>query len=200
MFELLSNEIVVYLATRMLLDCENARVYFYSVEVLLMNLVLLLTIIGVTIAGSCPLLLLGYIIFYIPIRIFAGGYHAKNSDRCYVLSVLLYVLLACIYNIVPNLYASDKAVITCVISIIGIAVAAPHTNENHELSREQYLRNKKIVLGILLGNGVAFALLYLLKCRLASSIVIYMATCFIMIWVDLIRLKLKAIVASWEEY
>lgn len=199
MFEIVANEIVVCLVSRLLLDSENIRVYYYSVEVLLMNVVLLLSIIGISIIGSCPLLLLGYIIFYIPIRVFAGGYHAKNSDRCYVLSVLMYMLLACIYYFVPNLYASDKSVITLVIAIIGIAIAAPHTNENHELSREQYLRNKKIVLGILLGDSVAFIILYLLKCRLASSIVIYLTTCFIMIWVDVIRIKLKAIVATWDE-
>lgn len=199
MFEIVANEIVVCLVSRLLLDSENIRVYYYSAEVLLMNVVLLLSIIGVSIIGSCPLLLLGYIIFYIPIRVFAGGYHAKNSDRCYVLSVLMYMLLACIYYFVPNMYTSDKSVITLVIAIIGIAIAAPHTNENHELSREQYLRNKKIVLGILLGDAVAFIILYLLKCRLASSIVIYLTTCFIMIWVDVIRIKLKAIVATWDE-
>lgn len=199
MFEIVANEIVVCLVSRLLLDSENIRVYYYSAEVLLMNVVLLLSIIGVSIIGSCPLLLLGYIIFYIPIRVFAGGYHAKNSDRCYVLSVLMYMLLACIYYFVPNLYTSDKSVIALVIAIIGIAIAAPHTNENHELSREQYLRNKKIVLGILLGDAVAFIILYLLKCRLASSIVIYLTTCFIMIWVDVIRIKLKAIVATWDE-
>ena len=85
-------------------DVDNWDVYAYSIEVILMNLILLLSILGISIIGNCLILFVGYILFYIPIRIFAGGYHAKDSSRCYILSLGLYIVLAGIYRLLPELY------------------------------------------------------------------------------------------------
>ena len=82
MFEYLTEKIVLFLVMRKVLDVDNWDVYAYSIEVILMNLILLLSILGISIIGNCLILFVGYILFYIPIRIFAGGYHAKDSSRC----------------------------------------------------------------------------------------------------------------------
>lgn len=187
MFEYLTEKIVLFLVMRKVLDVDNWDVYAYSIEVILMNLILLLSILGISIVGNCLILFVGYILFYIPIRIFAGGYHAKDSSRCYILSLGLYIVLAGIYRLLPELYTNRYAIIIGIIAVSGLAIIAPYDNKKHPLARYQYNRNRKIVYAILAIDIIAFRLCTLVESTMASCIIIYPTVCLIMIWVEISR-------------
>lgn len=82
---------------------------------------------------------------YAPLRSYAGGYHAKTAERCYVYSILLMiaVLLAIKYVALPNFIC----IITLLISCTVIAVLAPVEDSNKPLdSLEQVVYRKTTLM------------------------------------------------------
>lgn len=61
---------------------------------------------------------------YAPLRSYAGGYHARTATRCYVYSILLMiaVLLAMKYLMIPQFICIIAFVISCAIILILVPV------------------------------------------------------------------------------
>lgn len=82
---------------------------------------------------------------YAPLRSYAGGYHAKTAERCYVYSILLMiaVLLAIKYVALPNFIC----IITLLVSCTVIAVLSPVEDSNKPLdSLEQVVYRKTTLM------------------------------------------------------
>ena len=82
---------------------------------------------------------------YAPLRSYAGGYHAKTAERCYVYSILLMiaVLLAIKYAALPNFIC----IITLLVSCTVIAVLSPVEDSNKPLdSLEQVVYRKTTLM------------------------------------------------------
>ncbi|MCH5296710.1 MAG: accessory gene regulator B family protein [Ruminococcus sp.] len=93
-------------------DCQDSYdLYEYAVYIILSSAFHIATIIAL---GLCFNLLVESIVFYfsfIAIRKFAGGYHAKKSNRCYIIStvssiivlVLIKIILICNFKFIEYL-------------------------------------------------------------------------------------------------
>lgn len=104
MFRYFAENITFVLIKNKVLNIEKRDTYMYAIEVILLNSILLLTFLGVSIVGKNLLLFVGFLLFFIPIRTFAGGYHAKHSEVCFGMSLGIYIVAMIIYNHFPNLY------------------------------------------------------------------------------------------------
>lgn len=78
-----------------------------------------------------------YIIAYIPLRTFAGGYHAKTQTLCYVMSSLQIIIsLLLIKYFMTNTYCYFFIIVVCV---SGIVLIAPVETRNKPLSQSEIL-------------------------------------------------------------
>ena len=84
MFRYFAENIAFILIKNKMLNIKNREIYVYSIEVILLNLTLLLSLLGISIVGKGLLFFIGFLLFFIPIRTFAGGYHAKHSETCFI--------------------------------------------------------------------------------------------------------------------
>ncbi len=97
-----------------------------------------------------------YLVCFIPIRIFAGGYHAKTQFRCYIMStVTTFVAL----RLIKFLQISNSIfeIVVLIISIIIIWNLSPIEDDNKPLTKEEYSIYKikvrkliSIILGVLI--------------------------------------------------
>ena len=97
-----------------------------------------------------------YLVCFIPIRIFAGGYHAKTQFRCYIMStVTTFVAL----RLIKFLQISNSIfeIVVLIISIIIIWNLSPIEDDNKPLTKEEYRIYKikvrkliSIILGVLI--------------------------------------------------
>ena len=97
-----------------------------------------------------------YLVCFIPIRIFAGGYHAKTQVRCYIMStVTTFVAL----RLIKFLQISNSIfeIVVLIISIIIIWNLSPSEDNNKPLTEEEYSIYKikvrkliSIILGVLI--------------------------------------------------
>ena len=80
---------------------------------------------------------------FIPLRVYAGGYHADTKLKCYLISLGVYGIFTAIMKILPQgLYITINVSIA-VFSLIMVLVAAPVVHKNktvNEIERKYYRR------------------------------------------------------------
>lgn len=150
---------------------EDISVYQYGYTLMfekLMNLVLMVMIILVTGHWQTGIVFLAA---FVPLRSYAGGYHAKSVISCTVLSNA--VLLMAI--VVVKTIRADIA-LELVIEILTLIVfnrKAPVSSKNKPLLLEEQKRYKKITLKIALLEDIIGIILYLAEMKsMAFSICI----------------------------
>ena len=84
-----------------------------------------------------------FIVFYVPVRVCAGGYHAKTFIGCNFVSIASFITvmqLIKVGDIYFNTFAWHGILI---VSIIIILTFAPHENKNQPMTLERRQKNKK---------------------------------------------------------
>ena len=183
MFRYFAENIAFILIKNKMLNIKNREIYVYSIEVILLNLTLLLSLLGISIVGKGLLFFIGFLLFFIPIRTFAGGYHAKHSETCFGISVCVYIVAMIIYNRFPNLYKNVFVIALFILAIIILLIWSPLKNPNHPLADYQYKRNRRIVFGIVIIDIVLFVIFSKINYTIASGEVIFilLASVFLLI-------------------
>lgn len=173
MFKYLAENIAFLLIKNKILDIEDREIYVYGIETILLNAILLICMLLLSLPFGGFVHFLGFLIFFIPLRIFVGGYHAKNSETCFILSVGMYAATLLCISLQPCLYENNIAIISAAIALIILFIWAPLINPNHPLADYQIKRNKKILYGIIVFDFVLFLIFSSLHWEIASSEIIY---------------------------
>lgn len=128
---------------------EDKEVYRYGIQQgLNLTLNILTTIIiGVLCGMVYPSLM--FLICYMPLRSFCGGYHAKTHLRCYIYSV---IMITCILLVAK--YTAFNIVlyeILVLISLIIILLLAPVEDENKKLDNveKRVFRKRAYIIAFL---------------------------------------------------
>jgi len=173
MFHNLAVDIAFLLIKNKIVDIQQRNIYVYALEVILLNGSLLIVFLIASLLCGAMINFWAYLIFFLPIRIFSGGYHAKSSESCFVLSTIMYGLSIAITLLFPLLYQNWKWIIAGVISILVILVLSPMVNENNPLTESQQKRNRIIVCILLAADLVVFILSYNFNWRIASYVLVF---------------------------
>ena len=173
MFHNLAVDIAFLLIKNKIVDIQQRNIYVYALEVILLNGSLLIVFLIASLLCGAMINFWAYLIFFLPIRIFSGGYHAKSSENCFVLSTIMYGLSIAITVFFPLLYQNWKWIIAGVISILVILVLSPMVNENNPLTESQQKRNRIIVCILLAADLVVFILSYNFNWRIASYVLVF---------------------------
>ena len=157
MFNRLSERIVRQLIRRNKLKSSDGEIYVYGMEVLILNLGLVMIFLLMSIVSGELFHFFCFIFFFIPLRIFAGGFHAKRSETCFVLSIYFYVLTIVLSKWIVKL--TRIWWISIFVAMVAIIYTmAPVMNEKHQLAEEQFKRNRKIVHIVLLVHTLFWVL------------------------------------------
>lgn len=166
MFRNLAEDITFLLIKNKIVEIEKREIYIYGLEVILLNGGLLITFLIISLLCGEMVNFLAYLIFFLPMRLFSGGYHAETSERCFVLSTITFGVSIAASKLIPLLYISNTGKIIGAVSVIVILVLAPLINENNPLNQTQRRRNR-IILCTLLFIDLVF---YILSCNYAWTI------------------------------
>lgn len=111
---------------------------FLSVFINLITMLLISILLGKMIWGFF------FLVLFIPIKIYAGGYHAKTWLRCFVFSNVLYgaVLLF-------KFVLKERGILALLL-VVGIIILSPVDNVKKRLDNSQKRRYRLIVSSILL--------------------------------------------------
>lgn len=71
---------------------------------------------------------------FIPLRVYAGGYHAETKLRCYLVSLAIYGAFTVIINILPQETYSIVNLISAMLSVIIVMTKAPIIHKNKSVN------------------------------------------------------------------
>jgi len=148
----LCEKSVDFMIQNEVISSEDKEIYVYGLK---QGFILLLNILTTLFIGFLFNKVLKTIIFlaaYIPLRIYAGGYHARTQLRCYICSVVLTISVLLAVEFIPW----TNFIVTVVAAISGmiIFILSPVEDMNKPLDAVEvriYGKRARIILCIELG-------------------------------------------------
>lgn len=141
------------------IDPDQRDIYVYGSELFLSTFLGVLSII--LISGLSGHFFSGFIflLIFISIRLFSGGFHASTYLRCFILSNLSYFvafLISCLLLKVPSVCGF----LLLALSDFVIFAFSPIRNDKHPLSEKTYSKNKVIARKLTLFESIVITLCY----------------------------------------
>ena len=102
-----------------------------------------------------------FLIYFWPLRIYAGGYHADTEKRCYFLSTLMEIVIFLIAHFFDFTRGMGVILITFTLMVIIFSMT-PQDTEIRRLSDKEKIIYKKKVNEILAFHIISFAMMYLI--------------------------------------
>lgn len=186
MFQYIAEDIAFLLIKNKTVDIEKRDECVYGAEVLLVNLSNILTALIISILTKSMLHFAAFMLIFVPLRIFTGGYHAKTSESCYLITSSMYALTVLCVKLMPELYSNIPAIITLAVLIVPIVLFAPVEHKNNPLSAGERKRNRLISILLIAIDSLIFVILYLLFNTVATSVMIFMAVDSVLMLIGLL--------------
>lgn len=80
----ISQRIVRTWQSEQIIPSESSEAYVYGVQLLLSTLVNIFCIAVVSVLAALPLAWIPFLVGFVPLRVSAGGFHAKTPLRCFI--------------------------------------------------------------------------------------------------------------------
>ncbi len=90
-----------------------------------------------------------YMIFFIPLRTFAGGFHQNNYMRCYLTSLIIFLLVVVVVAYAAEAIPMWAACVLFAASVFTIFQLAPVADPNKPLDQHEKTKYKKMTQMIL---------------------------------------------------
>ena len=142
---------------------EDYPLYEYGlheIEVTALNIVtdlLIAALMGMFLEGIV------FLVIYVPLRRFAGGYHAETELRCYGLSALLVFLALCAIRVTPGSLTVHLPLFLCASAVIFFL--APVGTANKPLDTTEYCVYRRKSRSILFFHWAGAVVLWLFSFR-----------------------------------
>lgn len=127
----LSKKIVNSLVENKIVNFEDKQLYEYGLHQGVVMILNIITTIGIGIIFGMIWQSILFMIVYIPLRIYSGGYHSKTQTRCYIFSIGLTIVALLLMKMIY--WTNFLCISTTVISAMIILVLAPVEDSNKPL-------------------------------------------------------------------
>ena len=89
-----------------------------------------------------------FFLAFIPLRIYAGGYHAGTRLKCYLLSLANYGVFSLALLFVPGAFYSPLILCGCVFSAVIVLTYAPIVHANRKASEASKKHYRRVSLAV----------------------------------------------------
>jgi accessory gene regulator B len=144
----ISNNIAEVLYSNGVIHKDDLEVCKYGVEIFLSTFLEISSILLISVFVGNFFETLIYFLAFVPLRIYAGGYHANTKTGCYLISLMVYFLFTQVMFFLPQQAYLITNLSCATISLIIILIAAPiihHNKKTNETERKYY---RKISINI----------------------------------------------------
>jgi len=189
----MSRDISSFFIVQGIIYNEDREVYEYSFEILFSTILSFIVLAVIAVVSNTVMYTTLYMIGFIPLRLIAGGYHAKNHFRCFTLLILTYSLFLVIIKYIAYDYLIETTVLCLLISIIQIFIFSPSEDENKPVTEKETdifrKRSRYVIIGYTVLVGVMS--FFLRDLRFALSITLGNLTVAISLLASHMKVKHK---------
>ena len=142
-------------------DQELQELYHYGYKLLALQASNLAVAIAIGLAFSCLMEMALFLIAYIPLRSYAGGYHAEGPIKCSIISAALELAVAVILQVPVSAGLLNALLLVTVLCEVIIYVTVPVAAKNKPLTDSQVVSFRKKARSILGAEVVIMMVMYL---------------------------------------
>lgn len=126
-------------------DVDNCR---YGLDVFISSVLEIISILIISAAVGNFVETILFFVAFVPLRVYAGGYHADTKLRCYLVSLCVYAVFTIIMNFLPKEFYFVVNLTVTLISVILTLVSAPviHKNKKINETERKYYRKFSIYI------------------------------------------------------
>ncbi|MDW2798903.1 accessory gene regulator B family protein [Clostridium boliviensis] len=158
MLQRISNGIVSWQIKKNLLKDNQRSLYLYAYEVLLNQIINIVVAVVIAVILRAPMPVLVFLVSYIPLRSYCGGYHAKTNGVCTVVSAILIIITCLLEMYIVGTAALYLPIAGFLISGILIFIFAPVADNNKLLDEEETrryrLKSRQLWLAEVIAGGI----------------------------------------------
>lgn len=137
MIQKISQKITVFLLQENAIEKKYASTYTYGLELIISGILSILSVMLVSILIGLPYVGIAFLIIFIPLRMYTGGYHADTYLKCNVLFMGVYLFSVMLYLVCLKVNIIQYSFVLMIISFIIISFRAPIENENKRITSEK---------------------------------------------------------------
>ncbi len=90
-----------------------------------------------------------FLLSILPLRMYAGGYHADTRLRCYLILLLVYSLFSVLLHYTPNELYPTASGVSAVLTVASVWSLAPIVHKNKTVTDEEKATYRKISIVIM---------------------------------------------------
>lgn len=143
MISYLSRKISSFFISLEIISYEDFEVYIYSLEILIATLLNFFALCLIAVATRTVVKTAFYLLAFLPLRQLAGGYHAENHLRCFLILMAVYGTFLLLIEYLPISYFVYFIVASLLVSVFLIFRFAPVEDKNKPLSSQEVVEFKK---------------------------------------------------------
>lgn len=144
----ISENISNILWTQGIIQEEDVERCKYGLNVFLSSFVEILSILLMSIIVGNFVETILFFTAFIPLRVYAGGYHADTKLKCYIISVMAYMIFAGVMCILPESLYLITCILCTMLSFSVVIISSPiiHYNKNvNEIERKNYRKISVVI-------------------------------------------------------
>ena len=158
MFSFLSQRVVEYALKRNAIKSEDKELYLFAYQLLIANIITVISLLIISLIFGYVVETLIFIVFLFPLRIYAGGFHQRTQELCYISTVVAYTIVLTFVKFATSLLSPLVCILAFLSSSGIIILLAPLEDPNKPLSTEECRKYKITTLITLTIELVLFAL------------------------------------------
>lgn len=146
----IENKLSLLLYNQKIIKKEDIDIFNYGLEIFIFSSLQVLSILGISIFADNFIETLLFFISFIPLRIFAGGYHADTKLRCYGVSLIVYIIFSIAIKYIPQYVHMQLYIFEMIFSLIIVLICSPVIHINKSISNTEMYQYRKISIFICL--------------------------------------------------
>jgi len=165
MLQMISRNIIDrFILNNVIGENEDRDIYAYGMELIISSVINILSVFIVSIFFGRFSETAAFFLAFIPIRTYAGGYHARTHLRCFSLLMAVYTIVLLVLFFMPEKVIYVFSVSFAVISIILVANFAPIEDDNKKLTLNEKTKYRKVSIAIVIVQFILLTIfLFILK-------------------------------------
>jgi len=140
----MSRSVSSLFITQEIISTEDREVYEYSFEILFSTVLSLIAVAVIAILSKTVYYTVLYLAGFIPLRLFAGGYHAKNHFRCFIALMIVYFAFTFTLFIIPVEYFIIVIIMGSLLSTLLVFLVAPSEEKKRPFTRKEAVRFRRV--------------------------------------------------------
>lgn len=182
MFAKTAKQLVVHLEKNQIIKSDDRELYVYGFNQGLTILLNLVTTLGIGLLFGSTVQLVVFMVAYIPLRSYAGGYHARTPLKCYIISIIMLIVVSiCLKYIALNHWWYWVLAVSSIFVIIFLSPVEDKNKPLDEIEVTVYRKRAIIIIMVEVVLSILFGILRISNLLNAMSLVFIIMSAMLVI-------------------